>query len=68
MVGTFILNNLLAVLWIALFVKTKKENRLQITHFLFLLIAIGILVHSCAAAFSPYYGMGIQISKYEFFL
>lgn len=65
MIATFILNNLLAVLWIALFVKSQKEHRLQVTHFLFLVIAIGILVHSFLTAFSPDYSIGIQISEYE---
>lgn len=52
MAAAFILNNVLAVLWIALFVKTKQEKQLQVTHFLLLVIAIGILVHSCLTTFS----------------
>ncbi|WP_156151363.1 hypothetical protein [Domibacillus indicus] len=52
---SFVLNNLLAVLWIILFVKTKKENGLQAAHFLFLFIAIGILVYSCLDTFPPLY-------------
>ncbi|MCM3787859.1 hypothetical protein M3221_05420 [Domibacillus indicus] len=55
--GLFVLHNLLAVLWIILFVKTKREHRLQITHVLFLAIAVGILVHSCWTVF---YSTGIQ--------
>ncbi|WP_156153575.1 hypothetical protein [Domibacillus robiginosus] len=45
--SSFVLHNLLAVLWIVLFVKTKRERRLQITHVLFLTIAAGTLAYSC---------------------
>lgn len=55
----FLLHNLLAALWIVLFVKTKREHRLQITHILFLVLAIGILVHSCFTVFSTYILPGI---------
>ncbi|MCP3761697.1 hypothetical protein NLX67_04775 [Domibacillus sp. A3M-37] len=63
--SAFILNNLLAVLWIALFMKSKNEKQLQVAHFLFLAIAIGILIHSCLSAFAPHYSIGTQISEYD---
>ena len=65
MAANVILHNLLAVLWIILFLKSKNEKQLQVTHFLFLIIAIGILLYSCWNAFSLLYSTGIQISEYE---
>ncbi|OMP66310.1 hypothetical protein BTO28_12640 [Domibacillus epiphyticus] len=49
-VFTIALNNLLAILWICLFLKNKKENKLQVTNFLLLTFAIGILINSFYSA------------------
>jgi heme/copper-type cytochrome/quinol oxidase subunit 4 len=47
---SYALNNLLAILWIFLFLKSKRESGVQITHFLFLIFAIGILINSLYSA------------------
>lgn len=46
-----ILENTLAVLWILLFFKARKEQALQLTHFILFLFSIGILTHSIAGVF-----------------
>jgi hypothetical protein len=43
---SYINNNILAILWIWLFLKNKRENTLKIVHILFLVFAFAIICNS----------------------
>jgi hypothetical protein len=43
---SYINNNILAILWIWLFLKNKEENTLKIVHIIFLVIAFAIICNS----------------------